>query len=87
MTWYVYMVRGSDESLYTGITTDLERRVKEHNSKQGAKSLRGKLPVTLVYFEKRTDQVDAAKREREIKGWLRIKKLDLIKGFIDRVHP
>ena len=79
MTWYVYVVECSDKSLYTGMTTDLKRRVQEHNLKIGAKSVRGKLPVKLVYFEERTNQVEAAKREREIKSWSRKKKLDLIK--------
>lgn len=79
MSWYVYIVECSDKSLYTGITTDLTRRVQEHNLKTGAKSVRGKLPVKLVYFEERANQVDAAKREREIKSWSRKKKLNLIK--------
>ena len=79
--WYVYIVECNDDSLYTGITTNLERRVSEHNKKVGAKSVRGKLPVKLIYHERVENKVIAAKREREIKGWNRIKKLELIKNF------
>jgi predicted GIY-YIG superfamily endonuclease len=54
--------------------------VSEHKSKIGAKSLRGKIPVKLVYFERAENQVRASKREREIKGWNK-KKLKLILGL------
>jgi len=77
--WYIYILECKDKSLYTGITTDLKRRCKEHNSRVGAKSVLGKLPVKIVYSERALDQREAAKREREIKGWPRIKKLNLIK--------
>lgn len=84
MIWYVYIVECSNKSLYTGITTNIERRVFEHNNKIGAKSLRGKLPVKLIYKEIFDNQIAAAKREREIKGWSRNKKLHLINssGFL-----
>jgi len=81
MIWHLYIVKCSDDSFYTGITTDLKRRVGEHNNKLGAKSLRGKLPVSLIYFEKYSSHKKAAKREREIKGWRREKKIELISGF------
>ncbi|WP_182022837.1 GIY-YIG nuclease family protein [Haloquadratum walsbyi] len=48
---YVYIVECSDESLYTGYTTDVERRVREHNAGEGAKYTRGRTPVQLVHFE------------------------------------
>ena len=57
------MVKGNDESLYTGITTDIERRVKEHNDGAGSKSLLGKLPVQLVHSETFADRSSASKRE------------------------
>lgn len=82
MSWYLYLVQGSDNSLYTGITTDIRRRVQEHNQKKGAKALKGKLPVKLVYQETFPDQISAAKREREIKGWRREKKLKLIENSL-----
>ena len=81
MIWYVYMVKGSDESLYTGITTNLERRVKEHNDGAGSKSLLGKLPVVLVYSEEFADRSSASKRESEIKKLSREDKLLLVAGL------
>jgi putative endonuclease len=83
MSWYVYIARCADDSLYTGITTDLKRRIKEHNSdnKLGAKSLRFRRPVVLTYYEAFRSQTEAAKRERSIKRWTRKYKLKLIEGF------
>lgn len=78
MKWFLYIVKSRDDSLYTGITTDLKRRVQEHNLGRGAKSLRGKLPVELVYFEEYDAQNEARKREEAIKGWKREYKLKLI---------
>lgn len=78
MRWFLYIVKCKDNSLYTGITTSIKRRILEHNSKKGAKSLRGKLPIELVYKEEFIGQIETARREREIKGWTRRKKLDLI---------
>lgn len=82
MRWYVYVAQGIDSSLYTGITSDLKRRESEHNNdnKRGAKSLRGKRPVRIVYFEAYSSQTEARKREVEIKGWKRKYKLKLIEG-------
>ncbi len=78
MKWYLYMVKASDESLYTGITTDLKRRVEDHNKKTGSKSLRGKLPVELVYSENFKDRGSASKRESEIKKLSREEKVQLV---------
>ena len=86
MKWFVYILECSDKSLYTGITTDLKRRVGEHNSKKGAKSLKGKLPVKLVYNETFLTQIEAAKREHEIKSWKRKYKLLFLEEK-KRVHP
>jgi len=81
--WFVYITKGTDNSLYTGITTDIERRVKEHNTSnlKGAKSLRGKRPVKLVYYETFKTQSEARKKESNIKNWKRINKLKLISKF------
>ena len=66
--WFVYIVRCSDSSLYTGITTDLERRITEHNSlKKGARYTRTRRPVQLLYFEEVPSRSTAAKREYAIK--------------------
>ena len=80
MNWYVYIVKCSDKSLYTGISPNVENRVQLHNRGLGAKSIKGKLPVFLVYKECVGAKIDAARREREIKGWSRNKKLALITG-------
>ncbi len=79
--WFVYILECSDRTLFTGIITNVLRRINEHNLKIGAKSLRGKLPVKLVYKELYNSQTKAAQREREIKGWRREKKLNLIQGL------
>ena len=82
MSWYVYIVECRDKTLYTGITTNIERRVQEHNTsnKSGARSLRGKRPVKLVYIEKVQDQKEAQQKERVIKSWKKEYKLRLVKG-------
>ncbi len=79
MQYFVYILECSDGSLYTGYTTDIERRVKEHNKgKSGAKSVRGKLPAELVYSETFVTLSEALKREAEIKSWKRYEKQMLI---------
>lgn len=79
MNWYVYIVRCSDNSLYTGITNDLERRISEHNdSKLGAKCTRSRRPVVLVYHEIVESRSAAAKREHEIKKLKKPEKENLI---------
>ncbi len=78
--WYVYIVEGKDGTLYTGITTDLVRRVNTHNAKKGSKSLRGKIPVVLAYHKLYNSHSEALKREAEIKNWDRNKKLELIRS-------
>lgn len=76
---FVYMLECSDGSLYTGWTTDVEARVSTHNSGEGAKYTRSRLPVKLVYFEELDDKSTALKREAAIKKLSRNKKLELIK--------
>lgn len=79
--WHVYIIKCRDKSLYTGITTDVKRRVKEHNNGIGAKSLLGKRPVELVFVESKATQSEARKREAAIKHWTREYKLRLIERF------
>ena len=81
MKYYLYMVQCVDETLYTGITTDLERRVEEHNcSEKGAKYTRARRPVTLVYSETYANRSKASKREYFIKKKMSHKdKVSLIK--------
>jgi putative endonuclease len=65
--WLVYIVRCADRSLYTGVTTDADKRVAEHNRGHGARYTRARLPVELVYVEPAVDRSAALRREREIK--------------------
>jgi putative endonuclease len=79
MNWKVYILKCSDDTLYTGITTDIKRRLYEHNhSKLGAKYTKTRRPVKLVYIEDYEDRVTASKREYEIKKLPRKEKLKLI---------
>lgn len=68
MSWYVYMARCADNSLYTGMTDDTEKRFRVHNSGKGAKYTRSRLPVTLAYREECQSRGEALSRERRIKG-------------------
>ena len=77
-TWYLYILRCGDGSLYTGITTDVEKRFEAHSSGKGAKYTRGRGPLELVYSEACQDHSHALKREWEIKALPREKKLELI---------
>jgi len=80
MPWYLYVIQCSDKykSLYTGITTDIPRRLKEHNAKKGAFYTKNKIPVELVYHEAMPSQSEARKREAAIKRLTRKEKLELI---------
>ncbi len=82
MAWYVYVVECADGMLYTGTTINLKRRVHEHNydNKFGSRFVRVRRPVRLIYSEVVTTRSDALKREIEIKGWSRKKKLKFILG-------
>ncbi|MBM3250375.1 MAG: GIY-YIG nuclease family protein [Candidatus Omnitrophica bacterium] len=81
MPWFLYIVRCSDETLYTGITTDIDRRIKEHNNQKGAFYTKNKTPVKLVYQEPVENRSSALKRERAIKSLTRLEKLELISGI------
>jgi putative endonuclease len=79
--WYVYMVRCSDGTLYTGITNDLPRRIEAHNSRRGgARYTKSRRPVQLVYAEKVASKSAAARLELRIKNLPRSKKKTLIQG-------
>jgi putative endonuclease len=80
MTYFTYILRCADDTLYTGITTDLERRVQEHDSDDAkwAKYTRIRRPVELVYHEKHASRSEACKREYAIKQMKREEKLRLL---------
>lgn len=76
---YVYILRCADNSLYTGWTNNLDKRVKIHSEGKGVKYTRARLPIELVYFEEYEDKIEAMKREYAIKQLKRKEKLRLIK--------
>lgn len=79
MAYFVYILSCHDQTLYTGITTDLERRLHEHNNTdKGAKYTKLRRPVALVYSEEVENRSFASKREYEIKQLSRNKKVELI---------
>ncbi|MCW3490960.1 GIY-YIG nuclease family protein [Dethiobacter alkaliphilus] len=78
MAAYVYILKCADDTLYTGWTTCLKKRFKMHNSGKAAKYTRARLPVEMVWWEEYEKKEDAMRREREIKGFPRSAKMELI---------
>ncbi len=80
MSWTVYILQCADKSLYTGITTDVKRRLNEHNNdnKKGARYTRARRPVRLAYQETCEDRAHASKREHQLKQLSRAEKLALV---------
>ncbi len=77
--WLVYVLECADGTLYTGICTDMERRLKEHNeSSKGARYTRSRRPVSVLHTEPHASRSAASQREAEIKKLPRVKKLQLI---------
>ncbi len=82
---YVYILHCADDTLYTGSTTDIDRRIVEHNtSSRAAKYTRARRPVVLAYKEQLPDISTARKREAEIKRMTRNEKLVLVKKFLEK---
>ena len=79
-TWYLYILRCRDNTLYTGITTDVQRRLEAHRSGKGAKYTRGRAPLELVYQQTCGTHSQALKRELEIKALKREEKEQLIRS-------
>lgn len=78
MGWYVYILECADSTYYTGITTDIERRIAAHEAGTGAKYTKGRGPLNLIYEEEYADRSGASKREIEIKALSKAQKLALI---------
>ena len=76
-TWFVYMLQCADRTLYTGISTDVDRRLREHNRGAGAKYTRSRLPVDLVYVEEAADRAAALRREHAIRNLTAAAKAEL----------
>jgi len=83
MTYYLYLLRCSDHSLYCGQTKDLKRRIKEHNEGKvkSAKYTRGRRPVKLVYWESHKTIGSVLKREAQIKRLTKKKKEDIVSDY------
>lgn len=79
MPWHVYIIQCKDSKLYTGITNNLQRRIKVHNSGKGGRFTRSRTPVKLRYSEALPTKPEALKREAQIKRLERSQKLVLIK--------
>jgi putative endonuclease len=82
MTWFVYLLRCRDDSLYAGMTNDLEKRFRQHQNGYRATWTSSRRPVTLVHVEKYESRREAAMRERELKGMRREKKERLLAGSL-----
>ena len=83
-TWHLYILRCGDGTLYTGITTDVEKRFETHQSGKGAKYTRGRGPLELVYRETCGSHSEALKREWEVKRFSREQKQALIAEYGDK---
>lgn len=85
--YWVYILRCSDASLYTGYTSDIERRVIQHNSGKASKYTRARLPVTIAYLEEVSGRSLALKRESKIKKLNRSSKLVLCSRSLQEPRP
>jgi putative endonuclease len=86
MKGWMYILECADKSYYTGSTNNLELRLAQHQSGNGANHTKKRLPVTLVYFEEFTRVEEAFYREKQIQGWGRKKKEALIKNMPKELH-
>lgn len=78
--YFTYILKCKDNSYYVGVTSDLEKRVNEHNLKRFSGYTSSRLPVELVWSHQFSDVKEAIRLERQLKGWSRAKKEALIKG-------
>ncbi|MFH1394781.1 MAG: GIY-YIG nuclease family protein [Candidatus Omnitrophota bacterium] len=76
--WYVYILECRDKTLYVGVTKNLTERLERHNKGKASKYTRGRTPVKMIHTEEYSDKTSALKREHELKGWSRSKKLSLV---------
>lgn len=83
--FFVYIVKCSDDSYYTGITSNPEQRISEHNNRKYTGYTSTRLPVILVYSYRFHNADDAIKAEKQIKGWSRAKKEALIEGDFEKL--
>ena len=81
LSWFCYMLRCRDASFYVGIASDVEERVKRHNWGTGPGYTERRRPVQLVWMERCSDAKAARVREKEVKGWSRDKKFELVREW------
>jgi predicted GIY-YIG superfamily endonuclease len=84
--WYLYITQNENGAFYTGITNNLERRLKEHLRSKGRHYTSRNKPQKLLYTEKFSSRAQAEAREKQIKQWSRKKKEALIKGNFEKLH-
>jgi putative endonuclease len=84
--WQVYIILCSDNSLYTGTTTNIERRFSQHKTGRGAKYFRGRQPLKLIYLESGRDRNTAVKKELKIKGMKRSEKCLLVLSDMNEIR-
>ncbi|MCW3492970.1 GIY-YIG nuclease family protein [Microbacterium sp. SSM24] len=82
---YMYILECSDRSLYVGSTRSLEHRLAQHGDGEGSAYIRTRLPVRLLYFETFDPVDDAYRREKQVQGWSRAKRLALVKGQLEKL--
>ena len=80
-SWHLYIIRCRDNTFYTGITNNLDQRIRDHNHGKGYRYTKYRWPVRLIYAEPHADKVSAMKREAQIQGWSRRKKEVLSSGL------
>ena len=78
--WHLYLIRCRDGSLYTGITTDVQRRLEDHRQNRGARRLRGRGPLELVFVQAVGDHGPALRLESQVKRWTKARKERLVRG-------
>ncbi len=83
---YMYILKCSDDTFYTGSTVDLEKRLWQHQNSEGANYTKKRLPVELVYFEEYSRIDEAFYREKQVQGWSHAKKKALLKKFTHKLH-
>ena len=81
---YIYILRCADGTLYTGWTNHLQKRIRAHQEKKGARYTRCRLPVELVYFEEHEDRISALRREYAVKQLSRKEKTQMIEAFDEK---
>ena len=79
-TFFVYILKCGDDSYYVGSTNNIEKRIERHSAGEAAKWIKNRLPIKILYQEKHETLLSARQREKQIKGWSRKKKENLITG-------